>query len=180
MRHGKKWRKLGRKDSHYKLMGRNLMSDLFKYERIMTTEQKAKEFRPQAEKLITLAKEYSLHHYRLVISRLQHEDIVSKLFKEIAPRFKDRPGGYTRIIKLGGSRLEKMKHPGKFAWNRLGDNAKRVIWELVVKAEPEKPSKKKGEKTADKPAKADKAHESKKADKAEKKPKADKAVATAK
>ncbi|HLD35870.1 MAG TPA: 50S ribosomal protein L17 [Planctomycetota bacterium] len=167
MRHGKKWRKLGRKDSHYKLMGRNLMSDLFKYERITTTEQKAKEFRPQAEKLITMAKEYSLHHYRMVISRLQHEDIVSKLFKEIAPRFKDRPGGYTRIIKLGGSRLEKMKHPGKFAWNRMGDNAKRVIWELVVKAEPAKPDKKKGEKTTDKSAKLDKAEKKPKAKKAE-------------
>ena len=148
-------------------MGRNLMSDLFKYERITTTEQKAKEFRPQAEKLITMAKEYSLHHYRMVISRLQHEDIVSKLFKEIAPRFKDRPGGYTRIIKLGGSRLEKMKHPGKFAWNRMGDNAKRVIWELVVKAEPAKPDKKKGEKTTDKSAKLDKAEKKPKAKKAE-------------
>ena len=161
----------------------NLMSDLFKYERIMTTEQKAKEFRPQAEKLITLAKEYSLHHYRLVISRLQHEDIVSKLFKEIAPRFKDRSGGYTRIIRLGGSRLEKMKHPGKFAWNRLGDNAKRVIWELVVRAEPEKekPGKKKGEKTADKYAdKPVKALEPKKTEKAEKKPKANKAEAVVK
>jgi len=158
-------------------MGRNLMSDLFKYERIMTTEMKAKEFRPQAEKLITMAKEYTLHRYRMVISRLQHEDIVSKLFKEIAPRFKDRPGGYTRIIRLGGSRLEKTKHPGKFAWNRMGDNARRVIWELVVKAEPEKSDKKKGEKTADKPAKS---HESKKADKAEKKPKAKKAETVAK
>src|SRR3989339_323556 len=167
MRHGKKWRKLGRKDSHYKLMGRNLMSDLFKYERITTTEQKAKEFRPQAEKLITMAKEYSLHHYRMLISRLQHETVVSKLVKEIAPRFKDRPGGYTRIIKLGGSRLEKMKHPGKFAWNRLGDNAKRVIWELVVRAEPAKPDKKKGEKTTDKSAKLDKAEKKPKAKKAE-------------
>ncbi len=148
-------------------MGRNLMSDLFKYERITTTEQKAKEFRPQAEKLITMAKEYSLHHYRMAISRPQHEDIVSKLFKEIAPRFKDRPGGYTRIIKLGGSRLEKMKHPGKFAWNRMGDNAKRVIWELVVKAEPAKPDKKKGEKTTDKSAKLDKAEKKPKAKKAE-------------
>ena len=156
-------------------MGRNLMSDLFKYERIMTTEKKAKEFRPQAEKLITMAKEYTLHRYRMVISRLQHEDIVSKLFKEIAPRFKDRPGGYTRIIRLGGSRLEKMKKPGKFAWNRLGDNAKRVIWELVVRAEPEKSATKKGEKTADKPAKTDKAAAS--PAKREKKPKANKAVA---
>ncbi|HLD35677.1 MAG TPA: 50S ribosomal protein L17, partial [Planctomycetota bacterium] len=163
--------------SHYKLMGRNLMSDLFKYERITTTEQKAKEFRPQAEKLITMAKEYSLHHYRMVISRLQHEDIVSKLFKEIAPRFKDRPGGYTRIIKLGGSRLEKMKHPGKFAWNRLGDNAKRVIWELVVRAEPAKPDKKKGEK-AEKPAKAAEPKKQEKTVK-EKKPKAKKTEAAA-
>jgi large subunit ribosomal protein L17 len=177
MRHGKKWRKLGRKDSHYKLMGRNLMASLFKYERIITTEEKAKEFRPQAEKLITMAKDYSLHHYRLVISRLQHEDIVSKLFKEIAPRFKDRPGGYTRIIKLGGSRLEKMKNPGKFAYNRLGDNAKRVIWELVVKSEPEKPAKKKGEKSADKPVKA---LESKNVGEAEKKTKSKKAEVTAK
>jgi len=178
MRHGKKWRKLGRKDSHYKLMGRNLMAALFEYERITTTEEKAKEFRPQAEKLITMAKDPSLHHYRMLISRLQHETVVSKLVKEIAPRFKDRPGGYTRIIKLGGSRLEKMKHPGKFAWNRLGDNAKRVIWELVVRAEPAKPDKKKGEKSADKPAGSPAKRE--KPVKAEKKPKADKAAAAVK
>ncbi|MBI5778993.1 MAG: 50S ribosomal protein L17 [Planctomycetes bacterium] len=177
MRHGKKWRKLGRKDSHYKLMGRNLMAALFEYERITTTEEKAKEFRPQAEKLITMAKDPSLHHYRMLISRLQHETVVSKLVKEIAPRFKDRPGGYTRIIKLGGSRLEKMKHPGRFAATRLGDNAKRVIWELVVKAEPAKPDKKKGEK-AEKPAKADKAAAS--PAKREKKPKAKKVETAAK
>ncbi|MDI6732719.1 MAG: 50S ribosomal protein L17 [Planctomycetota bacterium] len=142
MRHGKKWRKLGRKDSHYKLMGRNLIAALFEHERIITTEQKAKEFRSSAEKLITLSREPSLHHYRLVLSRLQNENVVQKLFKEIAPRFKDRPGGYTRIIKLGGSRLEKTKNPGKYSWNRLGDNGRRVIWELVIRKEKSAKAKK--------------------------------------
>jgi len=142
MRHGRKWRKLGRPSTQYMLLGRNLVASLFKHERIITTEMKAKEFRSMAEKLITMAKKTTLHHIRLVLSRLQDKDITNKLFKEIAPRFQDRPGGYTRIIKLGGSRWEKVKKPGRFAWNRLGDNGKRVIWELVVKKEPEKPSKK--------------------------------------
>jgi large subunit ribosomal protein L17 len=152
MRHGRKWRKLGRPATQYKLLGRNLVASLFEHERIITTEQKAKEFRSMAEKLITMAKKPSLHHIRLVLSRLQNKDITHRLFKEIAPRFQDRPGGYTRIIKLGGSRWEKAKKPGRFAWNRLGDNGKRVIWELVVKKEPEKPQKKgkSKEKTADK------------------------------
>jgi large subunit ribosomal protein L17 len=142
MRHARKWRKLGRPSTQYKLLARSLIASLFKHERIVTTEQKAKEFRSMAEKLITMAKKPSIHHIRLVLSRLQDKDATNKLFKEIAPRFQNRPGGYTRIIKLGGSRWEKVKKPGRFAWNRLGDNGKRAILELVVKKEPEKTHKK--------------------------------------
>lgn len=161
MRHGKRWRKLGRKNDHYDVLSRHLLISLFKHERIMTTEPKAKEFRSAAEKMITMAKDPTLHHLRLMISRLHDKDIVRKLAKEIAPRFKDRPGGYTRIIKLGGSRWEKAKHPGRYSFNRLGDNGKRVIWELVVKKEPEKPAKKggKAEKGEKKTAETKKAKE---------------------
>jgi large subunit ribosomal protein L17 len=146
MRHSKKWRKLGRKNDHYTALARNLTIGLFRHERIFTTEEKAKEFRSFAEHLITLAKTPSLHRYRLCISRLGDENITQKLFKKIAPLFNNRAGGYTRIIKLGGSRLEKTKTPGRFSHNRLGDNAKRVIWELVEKTK-EKTEKKTKEKT---------------------------------
>ncbi|MBI4711929.1 MAG: 50S ribosomal protein L17, partial [Planctomycetes bacterium] len=131
MRRRRRGRKLGRKDSHYSLTRRNLVSSLFKHERIITTEPKAKEFRGFAEKLITLAKENTLHHYRLALAHLCDKTVTGKLFKEIAPRFKDRPGGYTRIIKLGGTRpdMKGGKNMGKWAAHRLKDNAPRVIWE---------------------------------------------------
>jgi len=128
------------------MLQQNLVTALFRHERIITTDTKAKEFRSAAEKLITRAKEYSLHNFRQVLSMLQNEEITNKLFKEIAPRFKDRPGGYTRIIKLGGSRLDMKggKNLGKWAANRLKDNAPRVIWELVEKsAKPEPKDEKK-------------------------------------
>lgn len=146
MRHRKKYRKLGRTTSHYLALGRNLINNLFKHERIITTLAKAKEFRGQAERLITSAKNNSLHHFRQVLSYLQDKSNTKKLFNEIAPRFKDRPGGYTRIIKLGGSRwVEEGK--SKWVFNRLGDNGTRVILELVIKAEKKEESKKKGTKT---------------------------------
>jgi len=152
----KQYRKLGRKTGHYWALSRALINSLFQYERIVTTEAKAKEFRSQSERLITLAKTNSLHHFRMVLSFLQNETIAKKLFNEIAPRFKDRPGGYTRIIKLGGCRwLEKGK--SKWVSNRLGDNAPRVIFELVVKEEKvdTAKAKKKGVKSvkAEKPVK---------------------------
>lgn len=143
MRHLKKWRKLGRTSSHYRALARSLVNNLFRYERIITTLQKAKEFRSLAETLITRAKEPTLHNYRYVLTNLQDKVITRKLFKEIAPRFKDRPGGYTRIIKLGSNRWSGDKNAGKWAMNRLGDNGTRVIWELVTRVEPTKEDKKK-------------------------------------
>jgi large subunit ribosomal protein L17 len=106
------------------------VSALFHRERIITTRTKAKAFRPFAEKLITLAKNYNLHNYRRALALLQNEDAVHKLFKVLGPRYADRPGGYTRIIRLGGCRWIKDEE-AKWAANRLGDNAERVIWELV-------------------------------------------------
>jgi large subunit ribosomal protein L17 len=145
MRHAKRWRKLGRKAHHYRMLQRNIVVALFRHERIITTESKAKEFRSIAENLITKAREHTLHHFRQVLSIIQDKEITRKLFKEIAPRFKDRPGGYTRIIKLGGTRpdMKGGKNMGKWAAYRLKDNAPRVIWELVVRAQPETKDEKK-------------------------------------
>lgn len=143
MRHRKRGRKLSRSPSHYYALRRNLINSLFKYERIVTTLQKAKEFAGLTEHLITRAKEFSLHNYRYVLSRLQDKITTQKLFQEIAPRFKDRLGGYTRVIKLGGSRWSGDKKAGRWAARRLGDDGARVILELVVRAEPEKETKKK-------------------------------------
>ena len=141
MRHRKSKRKLNVTKSHYRLMRRNMINSLFLHERIITTRDRAKEFAPFAEQLVTLAKKTSLHHFRMILSRLQNKTITRKLIKDIAPRFKDRPGGYTRIIKLGGNRWSE-KNKGKWAATRLGDNAPRVILELVVRTEPEAPEKK--------------------------------------
>jgi large subunit ribosomal protein L17 len=136
MRHRKKGRKFSRTTSHREAMKRNLTASLFRHERIVTTVEKAKDFRGFAEHLITLGKRGGLHAYRQALALLYEKEVVRKLFQEIAPRFKDRPGGYTRVVKLGGSRMEG-KGSGRWAFNRLGDNGKRAIWELVVRAEPE-------------------------------------------
>jgi len=143
MRHLKKGRKLGRTTSHYWALARSLVNSLFRHERIVTTREKAREFAGFAERLITRAKETSLHNYRYVLSNLQDKITTKKLFKEIVPRFKDRPGGYTRIIKLGGNRWSGEKNAGKWAMRRLGDDGARVIWELVARKVPEKKTKKK-------------------------------------
>src|SRR5262249_2430563 len=105
MRHLKAGRKLGRNASHRLALMRNLARALFEHERIITTLPKAKAARPFVEKLITLAKRGTLHARRLAIARLHDKELVAKLFKEIGPRFADRPGGYTRIIKRHGRRL---------------------------------------------------------------------------
>jgi large subunit ribosomal protein L17 len=97
----KKGPRLGSNPSHQRLMLANLASSLFTHERITTTEAKAKLLRPYAEKLITKAKKGDVHNRRLVLSDLQNRDIVHKLFSDIAPRFADRNGGYTRILKIG-------------------------------------------------------------------------------
>ncbi len=116
MRHGKSGRKLGRTSAHRKAMFRNMVTSLFEHERIVTTEKKAKELRPIAEKMITLAKRGDLHARRQALSYIQSKDVVAKLFDEIQSQFTDRQGGYTRIIKTG---------------NRQGDAAPMAIIELV-------------------------------------------------
>ena len=97
----KKGPRLGSNPSHQRLMLASLAGSLFEHERIKTTEAKAKLLRPYAEKLITKAKKGDVHNRRLVLSDLQDRNIVHKLFSDIAPRFSDRNGGYTRILKLG-------------------------------------------------------------------------------
>ena len=121
MRHLKAGRKLGRNASHRLALKRNLARALFEHERIITTLEKAKEVRPFAEKLITLAKKGGLHHRRLALARLPDREIITKLFNDIGPRFQDRPGGYTRIIK----RHER----------RLGDAGRTAFLELLKAGE---------------------------------------------
>ena len=101
MRHKKKGRKLGRKIGNRKALLRNLACQLILHKKIKTTDPKAKELRSFIEPLITLAKKDSLHARRLVIKKIPKKNVVSILFKEIAPLFSTRPGGYTRITKLG-------------------------------------------------------------------------------
>ena len=116
MRHRKKGRKLSRTASHKKATMRNMATSLFRHERIETTTAKAKELRPYAERLITLARRGDLHARRLAATKIQDRDVLGKLFGDIAPRFTERPGGYTRILKLG---------------HRKGDAAEVSLIELV-------------------------------------------------
>lgn len=131
MRHKRIGRKLGVTTKHRKSMFRNMVTDLFRFDRIKTTDMKAKELKRIAEKLITLAKEGTLHKRRQAAAYIRDKDVLKRLFDEIAAKFKDRPGGYTRIIKLGF---------------RKGDNTAVSIIELVE--EEYKPAKKKKAKTA--------------------------------
>ena len=101
MRHQKKTRKLGRTSQHRDAMLANLVASLIIHKRVKTTLAKAKAARPLAEKLVTLGKGGTLHDRRLAVAKIGQIDAVAKLFKEIAPGFKDRKGGYTRILKLG-------------------------------------------------------------------------------
>ncbi len=110
------YRKLGRSSSHRKAMLRNITTSLLREEQIQTTAPKAKELRRMAEKMITLGKRGDLHARRQALGYLQEEDVVTKLFSDIAKRYEERQGGYTRIIKLG---------------NRRGDGAEMVKVELV-------------------------------------------------
>jgi len=116
MRHRKNGRKLNRTASHRRAMLRNMATSLFEHERIETTQAKAKELRPYAERLITLAKRGDLHARRLAAAKVRDRAVVGKLFDEIGPRYQDRPGGYTRILKLGA---------------RKGDAADMALIELV-------------------------------------------------
>lgn len=101
MRHRTKTLKLGRTSSHRDAMLANMVGSLIQHNRITTTLAKAKAIRPLAEKMVTLGKKGTLHHRRVAISKLRNSDWVKILFADIAPRFKERAGGYTRILKLG-------------------------------------------------------------------------------
>ena len=101
MRHRKKGRKLGRKNANRRALLMNLASQLVIHKRIKTTDAKAKELRSFIEPLITFAKKNDLHSRRMVLKKLPNKNVVNILFNEIAPTYVDRPGGYTRIIKLG-------------------------------------------------------------------------------
>ena len=107
MRHGKTRHKLSRDSAHRKALIRNLCRDLIQHERIKTSQAKAKAVKPDIEKLITLAKRGDLHARRQALSELgQDRFLVHKLFEEVAPRYAERPGGYTRIVKLGPRRSD--------------------------------------------------------------------------
>jgi len=174
MRHRKRGRRLGRSSGHRVALRRNLAAALLRRERVVTTPTKAKEIRGFVERLITLARRAQalkdtadprdraqyLHYYRLALQRLQDKEMVQKLFGEgawregqesLARRYADRPGGYTRIIRLSGSRLgvavgttvsaipeltykiAGVERTLRLTGNRLGDNAPQVIFELVEK-----------------------------------------------
>jgi large subunit ribosomal protein L17 len=101
VRHRAKHRQLSRTSSHRKALLANMATSLFRHDRIETTEAKAKELRPYAERLITLARRGDLHARRLVERRIKDRDVTHRLFAELGKRFAARPGGYTRIVKLG-------------------------------------------------------------------------------
>jgi large subunit ribosomal protein L17 len=116
MRHQRSGRKLGRDSAHRKALYSNLASALIEHGRIQTTEAKAKAVKPFAEKMITLGRRGDLHARRQALAALRSNDVVHRLFADVAPRFADRPGGYTRIVRLGP---------------RQGDAAEMVYLELV-------------------------------------------------
>ena len=117
MRHRAKGRQLSRTSTHKRAMLNNMATSLFEHGGIVTTTAKAKELRPFAEKLITLARRGDLHARRLVEQKIKNRNVVGRLFKEIGPRFAGRPGGYTRILKLG---------------HRVGDGAETARIELLA------------------------------------------------
>ena len=131
MRHRKAGFKLGRTTSHRWALFRNLLVALFRHERIRTTEAKAKAVRGLADHMVTLAKQDTLHARRQVLSMVPDTEVVGRLFSTIAPRFGDRNGGYTRIIKQGV---------------RPGDAAPMVLLELMDRVETPKDKASKGEK----------------------------------
>lgn len=133
MRHGCAGRQFGRNSGHRKALLRTLVTSLLKNEKIETTVAKAKEIRPLAEKMITLAKRGDLHARRQVSSFIQDDDVVKGLFSQIAPRFSSRNGGYTRIVPTR---------------NRMGDAAPMAVIELVERQKKEAPAAKGAEKKA--------------------------------
>ena len=129
--------RLGGGPAHERLMLANLATSLFEHGRITTTEAKAKRLRPLAEKLVTFAKRGDLHARRQVMTTIRDKDVVHTLFAEIGPRFENRPGGYTRITKVG---------------YRKGDNAPMAVIELVLEPVNPKPKSAKKAKAAEAPA----------------------------
>ncbi len=130
MRHRKAGKHLGRDSSHRKAMFRNMVTSLFKYEQIETTDAKAKQLRPIAERMITLAKRGDLHARRQALAYIMDKQVTHRLFEELKDRFMDRQGGYVRIIKKG---------------SRKGDNAPISIVQLVSAEEAKKKKKAKAE-----------------------------------
>lgn len=156
MRHNKKGRKLGTSSGHTKAMRKSLVGALFTNDRIKTVEARAKEIRPDVDKIITWAKKGDLHSRRLAIAALGDKELVREVFEKVEQgQFGDRQGGYTRILKLG---------------NRKGDNAPMVIMELVT--EPVKKAEKKAEAVKAAPKKVEEA----KAEETVEEPKAEEAV----
>ncbi|MEG1517549.1 MAG: 50S ribosomal protein L17 [Raoultibacter sp.] len=149
MRHNKKGRKLGTDASHTKAMKKSLVGALLMNDRIKTVEERAKEIRPDVDKIITWAKKGDLHSRRLAIAALGDKELVREIFEKVEQgMFKDRQGGYTRIMKLG---------------NRKGDNASMVIMELVTepvaKKTAAKPAAKKAAKKVEAAAKTEAAED---------------------
>lgn len=126
MRHRKRYRKLRRPSSHRLAMLRNMAVSLFKYERILTTVPKAKEARRVVERVITWGKKGTLHHRRLAARWIQDKELLRKIFGELAERYRNRNGGYTRIIRIGF---------------RRGDGAELALFELVDRPTQEKKEK---------------------------------------
>jgi len=133
MKHRLGFNRLGRKASHRKALYRTMVTALFRYERIKTTQAKAREVRKVAEKMITRAREDSVHNRRIIARKIGDKKVLAKLFLNIAPRFSERPGGYTRIMKLG---------------RRYGDASEMVLLELVERKKIEKKKKKKTKEAA--------------------------------
>ena len=145
MRHLKAGRKLNRSGAHRKALFRNLVTSLIEHEQVRTTDAKAKELRRVADRMVTLGKRGTLHARRQALAYIRRESVVTKLFDEVAARFRERPGGYTRVVKLG---------------HRHGDAAPMSVIELTdhgeaAKAEAEKKRERRArraEKKAERPA----------------------------
>jgi len=127
MRHGKFGKKLGRSSSHRQAMLRNMVTSLIRTEKITTTDAKAKVLKSLADRMVTLGKRGDLHARRQALSFIRDRAMVIKLFDELSPRFRERPGGYTRIVKMG---------------YRHGDNAPVSVIEFIPAVAVEKPRKK--------------------------------------
>lgn len=117
MRHRVAGKKLGRNGAHRAAMERNFICSVIEHERVVTTVEKAKAMRGNLEKVITLGKEKNLHNYRRALAKLQDKAAVAKLFDVLGPRYADRPGGYTRVVRLSG--------------HRIGDGGSKAILELI-------------------------------------------------